>query len=443
MEEGMKRISRLLALLSAIFGLALLVRSPRGRAGGCLWLPKLLAGAWAPFLALAGALGALIGLLRRDRAALVGGAFGAFAGVRHTVGVTRRRHDPFAAAFGRDWEQRIPPPLWVRLARPYQLIQPAKPFGPYQKNIDIGSASPLLCDLWLPPFETPRSRLGLVYLHGGWWQAADKDFLTRPLFGRLVNQGHVVMDLAYPLAPAADIYRMLDAVKHAIAWMKSHAAQLDLNPGRIALMGGSVGGGHLALLAAYTPNFPEFQPMGSTADTSVCGVISMYGVTDLADYFHEYGALNPGQPGSSSQITEAMRPRIYDRTPLDRLITRLRFLPAYRYSNMPGGPALLVDLLGGTLKEIPHAYELFSPLTHAGAHCPPTLQVFGDQDFAIEVSHGRRLHRALQAAGVPSVYIEFPETVHAFDQYFGVSRRAAPAAQMASNDIEQFLALLV
>ena len=88
-------------------------------------------------------------------------------------------------------------------------------------------------------------------------------------------------------------------------------------------------------------------------------------------------------------------------------------------------------------------YELFSPITHAGTHSPPTLQIFGEDDFAIEVSHGRRLHRILQSAGVESVYIEIPDTVHAFDQYFGVSRRIAPAAQMATNDIEQFLALMV
>jgi len=95
------------------------------------------------------------------------------------------------------------------------------------------------------------------------------------------------------------------------------------------------------------------------------------------------------------------------------------------------------------LNEIPHIYELFSPITHVGPHCPPTLQIFGDQDFAIDVSHGRRLDSALQIENVESVYIEIPDTVHAFDQYFGVSPRVAPAAQMAANDIEQFLALMV
>jgi acetyl esterase/lipase len=439
----MKKLARFLAFLSTFFGILILIRSPKGRVGGYVWLPKLWAGAWAPFLASAGALGALIGLARKDVTSMLGGAFGAFAGIRHTVRVTRRKNDPFELAFGRDWEQRIPADLWTRLARPYQLIQPAKPLGLYQKDINIGTTTHLYCDVWLPPPDVPRTHLGVIHLHGSWWQAVDKDFLTRELFGRLVNQGHVVMDVAYSLAPAANIYTMMDEVKQSIVWMKEHAADLDINPERITLMGGSVGGGHLALLAAYTPNFPEFQPKHLKADTSVCAVISMYGITDMIAYFHEYGALNPGQPETSSQITAEMRPYLHDKTLMDRLMTRSRAFPSYRYSNMPGGAALLVDVFGGTLNEIPHIYELFSPITHVSSHCPPTLQIFGSQDFAIDVSQGTRLHRALQSAGIESVYVEFPDTVHAFDQYFGVSRRVAPAAQMAANDIEQFLALMV
>ncbi len=438
---SMKKLSRLLSFVSAFFGLLTLIRSPKGRAGGFMWLPKLWAGAWAPFLAIAGGLGALIGLIRGDREATVSGLFGAFTGIRHTVRVTKR-HDAFDLAFGPDWEQKIHPDLWKRLSRPYQLTQPSKPFGLYQRDIDIGSASPLYCDLWLPPSEVKRTRLGIIHLHGGLWQAVDKDFLSRPLFSRLLNHGHVVMDVAYSLAPEADMKKMLDDVKRSIIWMKANAARLDIDPERIVLIGSS-GGSLLALLAAYTPNFPAFQPKRAKADTSVRGVISLMSISDMTSFFHEYAESNPCQPESSSQITEDMLPRVFDKTPLDRFITRSRAFPAYRYSNMPGGALLLINLLGGTLNEVPEKYKLYSPLTHVGTHCPPTLQICGDDDFIINASQGRKLHHALQTANVPSVYVELPDTVHGFDQYFGVSRRVAPAAQVATNDIEQFLALMV
>lgn len=405
-----------------------------------MWIPKLWAGAWSPFLAIAGALGAWTGLGRGDWAATFTGLFGAWAGIRHTVRVTRREMDPFEQAFGADWEQRVPSELWTRLARPYQLIQPSKRFGLYQRDVNLGDG--LLCDLWMPPSDVPRTRLGVIFLHGGLWQALDKDFLTRPLFQRLVNQGHVVMEVAYSLAPAANIYQMLDEVKRSIAWLKANAARLDIDPERVVLMGAS-GGAHLALLAAYTPNFRAFQPKELNADTSVCGVISTFGIADMVSFFREYGESNPQQPQYSSQITAGMFPRLRDKTWLDRLMTRSRAFPALRYSNMPGGALLLVNLFGGTLNEAPDAYRLYSPITHIGEHCPPTLLITGDNDFVIDASQSRRLHAALQNAKVPSVYVEFPDTVHGFDQYFGVLRRVAPAAQMATNDIEQFLALMV
>jgi acetyl esterase/lipase len=439
-----RRLSRSLSFLSAFFGAWTLIRSPKGVPGGFVWLPKLWAGAWAPFLSIAGALGALLGLATGDKTAFWIGFFGAAAGYKHTVKVTRP-HDAFVQAFGIDWEQRLSPDLWVRQRRPYQLIQPLGPLPSGERNVSLGGwavdGKPLLCDIWTPPAAVPRSGLAVIYLHGSLWQALDKDFLTRPLFERLAAQGHVVMDLAYSLAPEAGLPQMVGEVKQAISWMKSHAAARRLDPERVVLMGAS-GGGHLALLAAYTPNHPAFQAQEIKTDTSVRAAVSLYGITDLAAFFDEYGRSNPKQPAYAAHASDALRPRIHDRTVLDNMLTRSRMLPAYRYSNLPGGPLLLIDLLGGTVNEVPEVYRLYSPLTHVGPHCPPTLQIFGGDDFVIDASQGWRLHRALREAGIPSVYVEFPDTVHGFDQYFGVSRRVAPAAQMATNDIERFLALM-
>jgi acetyl esterase/lipase len=74
---------------------------------------------------------------------------------------------------------------------------------------------------------------------------------------------------------------------------------------------------------------------------------------------------------------------------------------------------------------------------------PATLIIAAEDDFVVDVSQGRRLHTALSEAGAASIYIEFPNSVHGFDQYIGVSRRVAPAAQAATYDIERFLALMV
>lgn len=441
-----KQIARFFSYVSAFSGFLLLVKSPPGILGGLLWLPKLWAGAWAPFLALMGGFGALMGWGYRDRRSLRAGVFGTAVGLRHMLKVISS-HNQFNEVFGADWQDRIPTGLRGRLTfKRYRLIQPKFPPVPGQRNVVIGRSDqtnePLLCDIWEPPESIPHTGLAVIYFHGGLWQAVDKDFLTQPFFRRLVRQGHVIMDVAYSLAPGADLGCMLGDVKRAIVWMKAHAVRYGGNPDRIVLMGAS-GGAHLALLGAYAPDHPAFQKVCPDADISVRAVVSTCGLTDLRAFYREYGRYNPKQPEYSAQITDDLRPRVRDKTRLDRFLTRSRALPAYRHSNMPGGPLLLVYLLGGTLKEVPEAYRLGSPMTHVGPHCPPTMQLCGDDDFIVNVSHPRRLHQALRNAGVPSLYIEFPDTVHAFDQYFGVSRRVAPAAQAASWNIERFLALMV
>ena len=439
-------LSKGLSFLSLLAGLFTLIRSPSGILGGVVWLPKLWAGAWAPFLAMMGGLGSLLGCVSGDFSAILAGILGAALGVHHTFVVTRP-HDGFVQAFGRDWQDRIPIDLRTRLwTKRYRLVQPAPSNVPGQCDVVLGQSGatgePLLCDIWEPPVGIPRTGLALIYFHGGAWQALDKGFLTQPLFRRLASQGHVIVDVAYSLAPGANLDRMLGDVERAIVWVKSHAADYQVDPNRVVLMGIS-GGAHLALLAAYAPDHPAFQHKDPTIDISVRAVISVFGVTDLGAFSVEYGEANPKQPESSSQITEDLRPRIHDKTWLDKFLTRSRVFPAYRYANMPGGALLLVHLLGGTLEEIPDVYRLASPIAHAGPYCPPTLQICAEDDFFADVSHGRRLHQALCEAGATSVYIEIPQAVHGFDQYFGVSRRVAPAAQSATYDIERFLALMV
>ncbi len=102
-----------------------------------------------------------------------------------------------------------------------------------------GAGHHLLGDLWRPPGDVPTSGLAVVFLHGSLWQALDKDFLSRPLFRRLAGQGHVILDVAYPLAPEADLAEMIDAVGQAIRWLQAHAYDYGVRSDRLVLMGAS------------------------------------------------------------------------------------------------------------------------------------------------------------------------------------------------------------
>lgn len=432
----MKKASRILSYLSALLGALTLAPIKPGWGAVWLWGPKILAGALTPFLALAGGLGALIGLGRRDRWAVWTGLFGAAVAVRHVVKVTAPNDGGgFDQAFGVNWQSRIRPDLRARmLPKRYTPIPADPPRVSWQRDVIVGThvetGDPLLADLWRPPDGVPRTGLAIIYLHGSAWHYFDKGIGTRRFFRHLAGQGHLVVDLAYTLAPKAGLRAMVADVKRAIAWVKRNGAEYGANPERVVLIGGSAGG-HLALLTAYTPNHPELDPDDVDGDTSVRAVVSYYGLPDLRasyDYF---------QTGFDHVMAEeTLGESVVDG--IKAIFLRTGILP-------PGGKYagytdLLPSLLGGTPEYVPELYRLGSPINHVGPHCPPTLQLQGAHDLAGMMPDVRRLHRALRGAGVASVCVEFPDTEHAFDLVFP---KWAPAAQAATYDTERFLALMV
>jgi hypothetical protein len=97
----MKAFSITVAVFSlALGGLSLFQIKSRAS----LWLifPKLLGTALAPYVALAGALGAALGLVYGSSLAIVAGAVGAALAADYVRRVTAP-HDGFKRAFGADW----------------------------------------------------------------------------------------------------------------------------------------------------------------------------------------------------------------------------------------------------------------------------------------------------------------------------------------------------
>jgi acetyl esterase/lipase len=101
---------------------------------------------------------------------------------------------------------------------------------------------------------------------------------------------------------------------------------------------------------------------------------------------------------------------------------------------------MMRNLVGGSPDDVPEMYDLASPIHHVTASCPPTLLFQGTHDAVVPLEAARRLHRALEAAGVPVVYVEYPWTEHAFDLMY--PPLANPAAKTALHDLERFLACI-
>jgi acetyl esterase/lipase len=299
-----------------------------------------------------------------------------------------------------------------------------------------GTDRELLCDIWQPPEGVSPSGLALLYFHGGAWHWMDKDINTRPFFRHLAAQGHVVMDVAYRLCPEVDIYGMIGDVKRAIVWMKANAEKYGVDPARVVVAGGSTGG-HLALLAAYAPDHPELTPGNvREADTSVRAVVSYCGTADMRTVYQHFDAtfgslvkgIEPGEGSILFRITGAVTGWVMGSSSEKMEEQNFSF------------DWMMANLLGGSPDEVPEFYELASPITHAGSDSPPTLLLQGEHDSFLPAHVSRALHHKLIEAGVPSVYLDFPQTEHGFD--LGLPRYA-PAAQAALYDVDRFLALMV
>lgn len=116
----------------------------------------------------------------------------------------------------------------------------------------------------------------LIHLHGGAFRSGGKSREARPLLSRLASQGWVCVSANYRLRPAARFPDQLVDVKRVIAWVREHGREYGADPA-VVFVAGSSAGGHLAALAALTPNEPAFQPGFEEADTSVIAAISLYG----------------------------------------------------------------------------------------------------------------------------------------------------------------------
>lgn len=123
-------------------------------------------------------------------------------------------------------------------------------------------------DIWMPAGATRTPTACLAFIHGGYWQALDKEdcsFLVAPF----VAAGVAVAMIEYRLCPAVTMTEIVGDVRGALAALKSAAPDHGIDPARIVLAGHSAGG-HLAAMMMTEPGAIAYR-----------GVVSISGLYDL------------------------------------------------------------------------------------------------------------------------------------------------------------------
>jgi acetyl esterase/lipase len=93
------------------------------------------------------------------------------------------------------------------------------------------------------------SRAAVLYLHGGGMIAGSVPVFDGPVSRYVARTGVSMLSLEYRLAPEHPHPAPVEDAYAGLVWLTGHAAELGVDPGRIAVMGDSAGGGLAAGVA--------------------------------------------------------------------------------------------------------------------------------------------------------------------------------------------------
>ncbi|OJZ73591.1 carboxylesterase [Mycobacterium paraffinicum] len=262
---------------------------------------------------------------------------------------------------------------------------PHRRYAAQTSNISYGPGGrDNLLDVWRRHDLAPGRRAPvLIQVPGGAWTVGDKRVQAYTLMSRMAELGWICVSINYCKSPRSTFPAHLIDVKRAIAWVRQNIADYGGDPDFIAITGGSAGG-HLASLAALTPNDPAFQPGFEHADTNVHAVVPYYGVYDFTDFDNMHPLMLPF---------------------LEQFVLKARY------------------------GDQPERFEAASPVSHVHSEAPPFFVLHGEKDEVVPSGQARAFCAALRAAGAATVaHAELANAHHAFDILSTVRSRLAADA---------------
>lgn len=237
--------------------------------------------------------------------------------------------------------------------------------NPTESGIVYGVAAQqqLTMDYYAPSGMGPHP--AAIIIHSGGFVAGDSRSSSETYCADfLVPAGYAVFSINYRLAPKFSYPAPIQDVERAIRFVRANAHRWDVDPVRIALIGGSAGGylGAMAGLEQAQGNETASDPVDRES-ARVQAVVSLYGLTGFENVKlskNEHFLLDPliRQKGQAAALREA------------------------------------------------------SPAHLATTTSPPFLQIIGDKDEYFQLSTVTEFDRKLRNAGVSSTVIVIPGGNH-------------------------------
>ena len=219
----------------------------------------------------------------------------------------------------------------------------------------------LLMDVFTPKGKS--NRLAVVDVASGAWysdRGKIRDHTLARIYHIFCSRGYTVFAVRPGSKTRYTVADMDQNLKTGIRFIKEHATQYGIDPDRLGLTGASAGG-HLATLAALTPEDarPDAKSPGKKLNTRVKAVAVFFPPTDLIEW-------NEGKPSDPA------------------IVGPLLYL---------GGSA------GHSEEEIRAKAREASPLHRVDRPSIPFLLIHGDADPVVPLSHSQKLVDAIKRAG--------------------------------------------
>jgi acetyl esterase len=243
----------------------------------------------------------------------------------------------------------------------------------------------LQMDASIPATGTPSP--AAIIVHGGGWVRGDRRANVEPLFKPLSDAGFAWFSISYTLAQnPLQVGDAVTDVEAAIRFIRGHAAEYNIDPNRIALIGESAGG-QLAAMAA----------LGKTAGDGIKAVVAIYTPTDLVALAR-----------NSNYIPEGIR-RQLNGTPWERL---------------------LLARLGQ-----------LSPIESVRKDMPPFLFIHGDADPLVPIDQSRLMCERMKSVGASCKLITVPGGGHGLRWWEGSETKADPYKRQMVEWLQQQLSV--
>ena len=330
---------------------------------------------------------------------------------------------------------------------------------------DYGAQSPVTREAFAYDFFPATGDISspaplLVWVHGGAWRfgtnQALRDTVLRTPGGEQPNTqalmraafqqaGWAVASINYRYSHQALFPGALHDTKEAVRFFRARAAEFGIDPGRIAIAGGSAGG-HLSMMVALAgpdaagyasvdPELHEYYEGRASSNypgvsSAVAAAVPFYGVSDLRTIFSDrplagYSLVHPDDDGAEWRLLGCDYPVREEREWVERVpgIDRERALQNWERANpldLARGNFARGVYAGGSAGE-PSRKNFDEKQTEEQATdraCAPIMLVHGIADSCVPYQQSVRVYQALRTRRVPTDMVLVPGAEHGDSRCF-------------------------